>query len=42
MDPKLFVGVKDKFLNWNYQLDGICAKLSSEIFVLKLLKTLER
>ena len=27
-----FVGVKfDEFLNWNYQLDGICAKLSSAI-----------
>ena len=25
----------DEFLIYNYQLDGICAKLSSEIFALK-------
>ena len=34
-----FVSVKfDEFLNWNYQLDGICAKLSSAIFALKSVK----
>ena len=28
-----FVGVKfDEFLNWNYQMNGICAKLSRAIF----------
>ena len=28
----------DEFLIYNYQLDGICAKLSSEIFALKSVK----
>ena len=33
-----FVGVKfDEFLNWNYQIHGICAKLSSAINALKAL-----
>jgi len=34
-----FVGVKfDEFLKWNYQIDGIFAKLSSAIFALKSVK----
>ena len=37
-----FVGVKfDEILNWNYQLDGICAKLSSAIFALKNVKKIQ-
>ena len=38
-DKYKFVGVKfDEFLNWNYQISNICAKLSSASFALKSVK----